>query len=62
MSAAESSTASSDVTHDDIGRGERNLISGRYVVWLSAMSAAQRSQRSYRSGSVSSVDTPEPSA
>ena len=41
--AAESSTESSAVTHEDSGRGERNRTSGGYVVWLSAMSAAQRS-------------------
>ena len=62
MSAAESSTASSEITHDEYGCGERKRTSGRYVVWLSATSAAQRSHGRYRSGSVSMVDTPEPSA
>ncbi len=61
-SAAESSTASSDTTQELRGLGERNRTSGRYVVWLSATSAAQASHRSYRSGSVSMVDRPEPSA
>ncbi len=42
-SAAESITASSAVTQDDSGKGERKRTSGRYVVWLSATSAAQRS-------------------
>ena len=62
MSAAESSTASSDITQDDRLIGERNRTSGRYVVWLSATSAAHRSHRAYRSGSVSTVETPVPSA
>src|ERR1700733_5360899 len=61
-SAAESSTASSAVTQDESGPGERNRTSGRYVVWLSATSAAQRSHWPYSSGSVSRVDVPEPSA
>src|SRR5215470_12773974 len=60
--AAESSTARSAVTQDDNGRGERNLTSGRYVVWLSATSAAHRSHLRYRSGRVLTVDVPEPSA
>ena len=60
-SAAESSTASSAVTQDDSGWGERNRTSGRYVVWLSATSAAQRSHWAYSAGIVSMVDTPEPS-
>src|SRR6266705_5572236 len=54
-SAAESNTASSAVTQDDSGLGERNRTNGRYVVWLSATSAAQLSQRAYRSGRVSIV-------
>ena len=62
MSAAESSMASSEITHDEYGSGERKRTSGRYVVWLSATSAAQRSHCWYSSGSVSSVDTPEPRA
>src|SRR5579862_2802472 len=61
-SAAESSTASSEITQDDSGRGERNHTSGRYVVWLSARSDAQPSQCSYRPGSVSIVEVPEPRA
>src|ERR1017187_6562919 len=55
-SAAESRTASSAVTQEDSGLGERNLTSGRYVVWLSATSAAQRSHCRYRSGRGSMVD------
>src|ERR1022692_659550 len=62
ISAAESSTARSETTHEEYGSGERNLTSGRYVVWLSATSADQRSHLRYRSGSVSIVDTPEPRA
>jgi hypothetical protein len=60
--AAESRTASNPVTQEDSGRGERNHTSGRYAVWLSATSAAQRSHCAYKPGSVSSVDTPDPSA
>ena len=41
--AAESGTASSAVTQDNNGRDDRNRTSGRYVVWLSAMSAAKAS-------------------
>src|ERR1700760_1935560 len=59
-SAAESSTASSAVTHDDSGRGERNRTSGRYVVWLSATSAAQFSQAAYSSGRVWMGEGPAP--
>src|SRR5215469_10713935 len=62
MSAAESSTHSRDVTHDDSGFGERNLVSGRCVVWLSPTSAAHCSQLAYRSGSVLMDEMPEPSA
>ncbi len=62
MSAAESSTHSREVTQDDRGLGDRNQTSGRYVVWLSATSAAQRSQSAYRSGSVLTEETPDPSA
>jgi hypothetical protein len=60
MSAAESSTASSEVTQEVSSRGERNLTSGRYVLWLSPTSAAQRSQFMYSSGSVLIVE-PVPS-
>src|ERR1700742_5089575 len=60
--AAESSTESSAVTHEDSGRGERNRTSGKYVVWLSATSAAQFSQAAYSSGRVWMVEAPEPSA
>ena len=42
--AAESSTASSEVTQEASSLGDRNHTSGRYVTWLSVMSAAQRSQ------------------
>ncbi len=61
-SAAESSTASSAVTQDDSGCGERNRTSCIYVVWLSATSAAQRSHWVYSCGIVSRVDVPVPSA
>ncbi|HUA30062.1 MAG TPA: hypothetical protein VMC03_14355 [Streptosporangiaceae bacterium] len=61
-SAAESSTASNAMTQDDNGPGERNRTSTGYVVWLSAMSAAQLSHCPYRSGIVSRVDTPVPKA
>src|SRR6185437_5280252 len=37
-SAAESSTASSDVAQEASLLGERNQTSGRYVTWLSVMS------------------------
>src|ERR1700722_12568608 len=60
-SAAESSTASSEVTQDDIGCGDRKRVRFRYVVWLSATSAAQRSHSAYRPGIVSRVDMPDPS-
>src|SRR5579862_8234766 len=59
-SAAESSTASSAVTQDDSGRGERNRTSDRYVVWLSATSAAQRSQLVYSSPRTGTADVPAP--
>src|ERR1700729_474573 len=60
ISAAESNPASSPVTQDDSGFGDRNRTSGRYVVWLSPTSAAVRSQLAYRSGRVSTVDMPDP--
>src|SRR5690349_947535 len=61
-SSADARTASSEITQDDSGRGERNHTSGTWVVWLSARSAAQPSQRSYRSGSALIVEVPEPRA
>src|ERR1700753_1528864 len=60
--AAESITASSAVTQEDNGRGDRHRTRVREVVWLSATSAAHRSHWAYRSGMVSRVDTPAPSA
>jgi hypothetical protein len=42
IKAAESSTESSAITHDEYGCGERKRTSGRYVVWLSATSDDQR--------------------
>src|SRR5258708_39339218 len=59
--AAESITASSAVTQDDSGRGERNRPRGREAVGLSAAPAAHTSQREYRPGKVSMGATPEAS-
>jgi hypothetical protein len=60
-SAAESSTASREITHDVADCDERNRTSGKYALWLSPTSMAQRSHCAYRSGSVPTVSAPGPS-